>query len=113
MEFDDQKIIFWEWVVEGEIASPNSPPIFWVKLMISVIAFRRKMTRHSFASQLGAAGVSVNVIKDLLGHTEISTSMKYTHPDLESKRTSIEKLSLKGEGQVLQFSQGKEMKGQK
>ncbi|MFH1294289.1 MAG: site-specific integrase [Pseudomonadota bacterium] len=67
-----------------------------------------QMTRHSFASQLGAAEVPVNVIKNLLGHTEISTSMKYTHPDLKLMRTSIEKLSLKGKGQVVQFPQSKE-----
>jgi integrase len=54
-----------------------------------------QMTRHSYASQLGAAGVPVQIIKGLLGHSEIQTTMKYTHPDLESMRTAIDKLTYK------------------
>jgi integrase/recombinase XerD len=72
-----------------------------------------QMTRHSFASQLGAAGTPVQTIKSLLGHTEISTSMKYTHPDIQSMRTAIAKLTLKGKGEVVNFPQNQEMKYKK
>lgn len=54
-----------------------------------------QMTRHSFASQLGAAGVPVQTIQGLLGHSEIQTTMKYTLDNLESKRAAIEKLTSK------------------
>ena len=36
-----------------------------------------QMTRHSYASQLGAAGVPIQTIKNLLGHTEITHSKVY------------------------------------
>lgn len=65
-----------------------------------------QMTRHSYASQLGAAGVPIHTIKDLLGHTEITTTQKYTHPDLESMRTAIEKLAFKNK--VVEMKQKKE-----
>ena len=64
------------------------------------------MTRHSYASQLGAAGVPIDMIKNLLGHTEITTTQKYTHPDLESMRTSIEKITFKNK--VVEMKQKKE-----
>jgi len=35
--------------------------------------------RHSFASQLAAAGVPVMAIKDLLGHSDINMTMRYSH----------------------------------
>lgn len=54
-----------------------------------------QMTRHSYASQLGAAGIPVQIIKGLLGHSEIQTTMKYIQPDLESMRTAIDKLTYK------------------
>jgi site-specific recombinase XerD len=65
-----------------------------------------QMTRHSYASQLGAAGVPIHTIKNLLGHTEITTTQKYTHPDLESMRTAIEKLTFKNK--VVEMKQKKE-----
>lgn len=65
-----------------------------------------QMTRHSYASQLGAAGVPLHTIKNLLGHTDITTTQKYTHPDLESMRTAIEKLTFKNK--VVEMKQKKE-----
>jgi site-specific recombinase XerD len=52
-------------------------------------------TRHSFASQLREAGVSIEDLKDHLGHTSIKTTLKYAHGSLSSMRANLEKLSLK------------------
>jgi site-specific recombinase XerD len=35
--------------------------------------------RHSYASQLVAAGVHLQAVKALLGHTEIKTTERYAH----------------------------------
>jgi integrase len=51
-------------------------------------------TRHSLASQLKQAGVSIDRIKDILGHTDIRTTLKYAHMDLSSKREDLEKLAV-------------------
>jgi integrase len=52
-------------------------------------------SRHSVASQLRNAGVSLQDIKDQLGHSDIRTTEKYAHGSLKSLRTNLQKLSLK------------------
>jgi site-specific recombinase XerD len=36
--------------------------------------------RHSFASQLAAAGVPLRQVQEWLGHSTIGTTMRYAHP---------------------------------
>ena len=45
--------------------------------------------RHSFASNLAQQGVSLYVIKELLGHSSISTTEIYSHLNMESLRDAI------------------------
>jgi len=52
-------------------------------------------TRHSFASQQLEAGTDIAEIKEMVGHSDIRTTMKYAHPSLEKMRANLEKLSLK------------------
>jgi integrase len=53
-------------------------------------------TRHSFASNLVAQGVSIYKVKDLLGHTSVKTTEKnYAHADLDALRMAIGKVTLK------------------
>jgi integrase len=52
-------------------------------------------TRHSFASQLRAAGVGIEAIRDHLGHSDIRTTLKYAHGTLANMRANLEKLSMR------------------
>ena len=50
--------------------------------------------RHSFASYLLKAGCSMKEISDLLGHSDISTTMNfYVHLDMDSKKSAMGRLS--------------------
>lgn len=49
--------------------------------------------RHSFASNLAQRGVSLYVIKELLGHTDIQTTMIYSHLKPENLRNAVGLLS--------------------
>lgn len=48
--------------------------------------------RHTFASHLAMAGVPVPVIKELLGHADITTTMIYAHLSPSLYKSEIEKL---------------------
>lgn len=52
-------------------------------------------TRHSFASQLVNAGIPLNEVSEMMGHSTIEMTRKYAHLDLNSLRTNLKKLSLK------------------
>ena len=45
--------------------------------------------RHSFASNLAQQGVSLYVIKELLGHSSVSTTEIYSHLNIESLKEAI------------------------
>ena len=42
-------------------------------------------TRHSVASMAASSGVSIAVTKEVLGHTDIRTTQKYSHIDVISQ----------------------------
>jgi integrase/recombinase XerC len=46
--------------------------------------------RHSFASYLAIQGVSLYVVKELLGHKDISTTQIYAHLSKDSLKKAIE-----------------------
>jgi integrase len=50
--------------------------------------------RHSCATLLLAQSVPMYVVKDILGHDQISTTMKYTHPTPETMRDATAELDL-------------------
>jgi site-specific recombinase XerD len=49
--------------------------------------------RHSFASNLVQKGVPLYTIKELLGHSSISTTEIYSHLNMEALREAIKKLN--------------------
>jgi len=48
--------------------------------------------RHTFASHLAMEGVPIPVIKELLGHSTISTTMMYAHLSPELHKAAVDKL---------------------
>ncbi len=48
--------------------------------------------RHSFASSLAQKGVPLYTIKELLGHSSISTTEIYSHLNIDCLREAVEKL---------------------
>lgn len=52
--------------------------------------------RHICASYLSMAEVDLNTIRDILGHTGISTTLRYTHLNDQHKLAAVEKLDALG-----------------
>jgi integrase len=48
--------------------------------------------RHTFASHLAMSGASIQAIKEFLGHSDITTTMIYSHLSPESLKEEISKL---------------------
>ena len=66
--------------------------------------------RHSFASHLAQKGVSLYVIKELLGHSSVSTTEIYSHLNMESLREAVDKLNGDGLMQVKAEKQSSKLK---
>jgi integrase len=63
--------------------------------------------RHTFASSLVAAGVDLVTVKELLGHSEIAMTMRYSHPTPENKRRAVNLLTGLVEGTDGQYMDSK------
>jgi site-specific recombinase XerD len=48
--------------------------------------------RHTFGSRPAMAGVDLATLKELMGRSDISTTMRYVHPTPEHKQEAIRKL---------------------
>ena len=54
--------------------------------------FRLYDLRHTFGSRSAMAGVDLATLKELMGHSNISTTMRYVHPTPEHKLEAVRKL---------------------
>ncbi|WP_019411098.1 site-specific integrase [Pseudomonas psychrophila] len=67
----------------------------WLKLLkdACVVGFRWHDMRHDFASRLVMAGVPLNTVRDLLGHTDIKMTLRYAHLAPDVKAAAVELIS--------------------
>jgi len=60
--------------------------------------FRLYDFRHTFGSRMAMAGVDLPTLKELMGHSSITLTMRYVHPTPEHKREAFRKLELFNQG---------------
>ena len=54
-----------------------------IKKQLGLSKLHPHMLRHTLASKLHSNGVSVIMIKEIMGHTNVSTTERYIHFDLD------------------------------
>ncbi len=56
--------------------------------------------RHTFASRLVSRGVDIVTVQQLLGHSAVIVTVRYTHTNLDSKHAAVAKLETFGDALV-------------
>lgn len=68
----------------------------WENLLVraKIEGFRWHDIRHTFASNLVMAGISLYQVRDILGHSDFSMTQRYAHLSQDSKAAAVAVLSL-------------------
>jgi integrase len=64
-------------------------------LKAEVLGLRFHDLRHTFASRLVEKGVDIVRVKELLGHSTVRITERYTHPSREERKKAVESLCRK------------------
>lgn len=76
-----------------------------------VKGFRFHDMRHTFASRLVQAGVSLKTVFQLLGHSSVVVTERYSHLAPSNLENVVEVLTSAGKGKVLTYSRRKSASG--
>jgi integrase len=69
--------------------------------------FRFHDMRHTFASRLVQAGVSMKTVAQLLGHSSVVVTERYSHLAPSKLENAVEVLTSAGRNEVLKYSRRK------
>ncbi|MBS0215398.1 MAG: site-specific integrase [Proteobacteria bacterium] len=91
----------WRSQVEGrgQVFGIQSLSSSWESLLTAakIGNFRFHDMRHHFASRLVMAGVDLNTVRELLGHADLTMTLRYAHLAPEHLAAAVEKLATLGQ----------------
>lgn len=79
---------------EGRLFEVTSVATSWASLLAAadISNFRFHDLRHTFASNLVMAGVDLNTVRELMGHSDVKMTLRYAHLAPEHKASAVETL---------------------